>query len=306
MWLRASVERQIVLAGLACIVLSVWHPILCGNSILWGWRKWDCGEWLHHCIRSCCWLLVTLKKGKRRKQLYTTEDGSEHQPEKQYTHTCSCEYPTHHHHNIAQSSINFSIKKSMPHSSEPWHCFLNLFWETFSLPGGTRRTNYGACKLHTPVISHKALRPVRHSFGRGKRHWNIGMEKETQTKEQGSLICLEVPYLGPFSSSLTLIALLTSKHIMWFRAHSSLLCYSERKEVLILKLICAAAPSFALAALCTEHGCSGTSRWNIPFALRWLCRRHQRAVGPELRTQAWSMLTLSPVLSITTITQGIS
>lgn len=67
MRLRASVECQIVLAGLACIVLSVWHPILCGNPILWGWRKWDCGEWLHHCIRSCCWLLVTLKKGKKEK-----------------------------------------------------------------------------------------------------------------------------------------------------------------------------------------------------------------------------------------------
>lgn len=88
MRLRASVERQIVLAGLACIVLSVWHPILCGNPVLWGWWKWDCGEWLHHCIRSCCWLLVTLKKQKRRQQLYTTEDGSKHQPEKLYTHTC--------------------------------------------------------------------------------------------------------------------------------------------------------------------------------------------------------------------------
>lgn len=117
MRLRASVECQIVLAGLACIVLSVWHPILCGNPILWGWRKWDCGEWLHHCIRSCCWLLVTLKKGKRRKQLYTTEDRSKHQPEKQ--HTRSCEYPTHRHHSIPQSSIISPIKKRMPCSSEP-------------------------------------------------------------------------------------------------------------------------------------------------------------------------------------------
>lgn len=85
MRLRASVECQIVLAGLACIVLSVWHPILCGNPVLWGWRKWDCGEWLHHCIRSCCWLLVTLKRGRRRKQLYTTEDKSNHQHEKLHT-----------------------------------------------------------------------------------------------------------------------------------------------------------------------------------------------------------------------------
>lgn len=29
-------------------------------------------------------------------------------------------------------------------------------------------------------------------------------------------------------------------------------------------------------------------------------------MGPELKTQAWSMLTLPPVLSITTITQGIN
>lgn len=197
MRLRASVERQIVLAGLACIVLSVWHPILCGNPVLWGWWKWDCGEWLHHCIRSCCWLLVTLKKEKRRQQLYTTEDGSKHQPEKWYTHTCSREQPIHHHHNIAHSSITFSSKKSVPRSSEPWYCFLKLFGATFSLPGAIWRTNYGACKLHIPVISQEALHTVRHYFGRGKRHWKIAMQKETQTEEQGSSICLEVPYLGP-------------------------------------------------------------------------------------------------------------
>lgn len=139
MRLRASIERQIVLAGLACIVLSVWHPILCGNPILWGWRKWDCGEWLHHCIRSCCWLLVTLKKETRRKQLYYTGGESKHQPEKSSTCTrvpqSSCKHPTHSHHNIAQSSIIFSIKKSTPCSSEPWHCFLNLYRAAFSLLG---------------------------------------------------------------------------------------------------------------------------------------------------------------------------
>lgn len=88
MRLRASVERQIVLAGLACIVLSVWHPVLCGNPVLWGWRKWDCGEWLHHCIRSCCWLLVTLEKGKSRRRLYyTMENRWKHHPEKLSTNT---------------------------------------------------------------------------------------------------------------------------------------------------------------------------------------------------------------------------
>lgn len=134
MRLRASVECQIVLAGLACIVLSVWHPILCGNPILWGWRKWDCGEWLHHCIRSCWWLLVTLKKGERKKQLYTTEGKPKHQPEKQ--HTRSCGYHTHRHHSIPQSSIISPIKKRMPSSSEPWQCFLNLFRAIFLLRGG--------------------------------------------------------------------------------------------------------------------------------------------------------------------------
>jgi len=95
MRLRASVERQIVLAGLACIVLSVWHPILCGNPVLWGWRKWDCGEWLHHCIRSCCWLLVTLKKGTRRKKLYYTTAESKHQPEKSSTSSTSMLHRVH-------------------------------------------------------------------------------------------------------------------------------------------------------------------------------------------------------------------
>lgn len=35
---------------------------------------------------------------------------------------------------------------------------------------------------------------------------------------------------GPISSSLTLMALLTSKHLVWFRACSPLLRYSDRKK----------------------------------------------------------------------------
>lgn len=118
MRLRAPVERQIVLAGLACIVLSVWHPVLCGNPVLWGWRKWDCGEWLHHCIRSCCWLLVTLEKGESRRQLYYTAAGRwKHHPEKLSTNS-PCQHPTHRRCNTAPSAVIFSIKRSTPRSSE--------------------------------------------------------------------------------------------------------------------------------------------------------------------------------------------
>lgn len=46
--------------GLAGIVLSVWHSIFCGNSILWRWWERDGSKRLNHCVRSCCWLLVTL------------------------------------------------------------------------------------------------------------------------------------------------------------------------------------------------------------------------------------------------------
>lgn len=46
--------------GLAGIVLSVWHSIFCGNSVLWRWWEWDGSKRLNHCVRSCCWLLVTL------------------------------------------------------------------------------------------------------------------------------------------------------------------------------------------------------------------------------------------------------
>lgn len=67
MGLRAAVEGQVMLTGLAGIVLSVWHSILGGNSILWRWRKWDCSKRLNHCIRSCCWLLVTLRQTEKEK-----------------------------------------------------------------------------------------------------------------------------------------------------------------------------------------------------------------------------------------------
>lgn len=65
--LRASVQCQAVLAGLAGIVLSMWHSILCGNSILWRWWKWDGSKRLNHCVRSCCWLLVTLEQTEKEK-----------------------------------------------------------------------------------------------------------------------------------------------------------------------------------------------------------------------------------------------
>ena len=65
--LRASVECQVMLTGLAGIVLSVWHSILCGNSILWRWWKRDGSKRLNHCIRSCCWLLVTLEQTEKEK-----------------------------------------------------------------------------------------------------------------------------------------------------------------------------------------------------------------------------------------------
>ena len=65
--LRASVECQVMLTGLAGIVLSVWHSILCGNSILWRWWKRDGSKRLNHCVRSCCWLLVTLEQTEKEK-----------------------------------------------------------------------------------------------------------------------------------------------------------------------------------------------------------------------------------------------
>lgn len=64
MSLCTPIDCQIVLAGLACIVLSVGYSILCGDPILWGRWKWDCGKWLDHCVRSGCRLLVTLESEK--------------------------------------------------------------------------------------------------------------------------------------------------------------------------------------------------------------------------------------------------
>lgn len=78
MRLCTAIDCQIVLAGLACIVLSVGYPILCGDPILWGRWEWDCGEWLDHCFRSSCWLLVTLerikKEREKKKVYYITEE----------------------------------------------------------------------------------------------------------------------------------------------------------------------------------------------------------------------------------------
>lgn len=53
--------------GLAGIVLSVWHSIFCGNSILWRWWERDGSKRLNHCVRSCCWLLVTLEQATEEK-----------------------------------------------------------------------------------------------------------------------------------------------------------------------------------------------------------------------------------------------
>ena len=65
--LRASIEGQVMLTGLAGIVLSVWHSVFCGNPILWRWWKWDGSKRLNHCVRSCCWLLVTLEQIEKEK-----------------------------------------------------------------------------------------------------------------------------------------------------------------------------------------------------------------------------------------------
>lgn len=60
--LCTPVERQVMFTGLAGIVLSVWHSVFCGNSVLWRWWERDGSKRLNHCVRSCCWLLVTLEQ----------------------------------------------------------------------------------------------------------------------------------------------------------------------------------------------------------------------------------------------------
>lgn len=163
--LRAPVERQIVLAGLACIVLSVWHPVLCGNPVLWGWRKWDCGEWLHHCIRSCCWLLVTLEKGESSFITPQKTDGCISLRNHPRSHICFTRFMQISH-SLPQSAIFFSIG---PCSAESSHWFLITLGQLshFWVAHGEPSMGFATC---SHLKSHEnASHAVRHYFERVER-----------------------------------------------------------------------------------------------------------------------------------------
>lgn len=181
------------------------------------------------------------------------------------THTCSCEYPTT---TRLHSLLLPSLSKRaclVPLSRDA--VFLSHFLGNFLITRWHIENKLWGLQIACPCHLTQGFTHSKALFWKGEeapKHWN---GEGNVYRRTGFFSMPRSTASGSFSSSLTLTALLTSKHTVWFRACSSLLCYSERKEILIFKLICAAAPSFALAALSTEHGCSGTSRWNIPFAL---------------------------------------